>query len=127
MAKSKTIYVCNECGYQTPRWLGRCPECGSWNTLEEQVSAPKAELTEKKLRRAPGNDAEALRVDEIPDEAPARRSCGIGELDRVLGGGVVDGSMVLVGRGPGHRKIHAADAGLREHGPRWRARALRLR
>ena len=101
MAKSKTIYVCNECGYQTPRWLGRCPECGSWNTLEEQVSAPKAEPAEKKLRRAPGNDAEALRVDEIPDEAPARRSCGIGELDRVLGGGVVDGSMVLVGGDPG--------------------------
>ncbi len=101
MAKSKTVYVCNECGYQTPRWLGRCPECGSWNTLEEQVSAPKAEPAEKKLRRAPGNDAEALRVDEIPDEAPARRSCGIGELDRVLGGGVVDGSMVLVGGDPG--------------------------
>ena len=88
---------------------------------------PKAELTEK-LRRAPGNDAEALRVDEIPDEAPARRSCGIGELDRVLGGGVVDGSMVLVGGGDGIGKSTLLTRpGLREHGPRWRARALRLR
>ena len=44
MAKSKTIYVCSECGYETPRWLGRCPDCGSWNTLTEQESAPAAEL-----------------------------------------------------------------------------------
>ena len=101
MAKSRATYVCSECGYQAPRWLGRCPECGSWNTLEEQLSAPKEDAAERKLRRAPGSDAEALRVDEIPDEAPARRSCGIAELDRVLGGGVVDGSLVLVGGDPG--------------------------
>ena len=54
MAKSKTIYVCSECGYETPRWLGRCPDCGSWNTLTEQETAPAAELPEKKLKRAPG-------------------------------------------------------------------------
>lgn len=101
MAKNKTIYCCTECGYETPRWLGRCPECGNWNTLIEQESAPALKPEEKKLKRAPGNDAEALRVDQIPDEAMARRSCGIGELDRVLGGGVVDGSLVLVGGDPG--------------------------
>ena len=101
MAKSKSIYVCSECGYETPRWLGRCPDCGSWNTLTEQESAPALRLEEKKLKRAPGNDAEALRIDRIPDESIARRSCGIGELDRVLGGGVVDGSLILVGGDPG--------------------------
>ena len=101
MAKSKTVYVCSECGYETPRWLGRCPDCGSWNTLTEQESAPALRLEEKKLKRAPGNDAEALRIDRIPDESIARRSCGIGELDRVLGGGVVDGSLILVGGDPG--------------------------
>jgi len=101
MARSKTVYVCSECGYQTPRWLGKCPDCGSWNTLNEQESLPEPKYAEKKLRRAPGSDAEALRVDDIPDEAMARRSCGIGELDRVLGGGVVDGSLVLVGGDPG--------------------------
>lgn len=101
MTKSKTVYVCSECGYETPRWLGRCPDCGSWNTLTEQESAPALRLEEKKLKRAPGNDAEALRIDRIPDETIARRSCGIGELDRVLGGGVVDGSLILVGGDPG--------------------------
>ena len=101
MAKSKTVYVCSECGYETPRWLGKCPDCGSWNTLLEQEAVPAAKPEEKKLRRAPGSDAEAAKVSEIPDETMARRSSGIGELDRVLGGGVVDGSMVLVGGDPG--------------------------
>ncbi len=101
MAKAKTMYVCSQCGYETPRWLGRCPDCGNWNTLEEQQAAPEAKLPEKKMRRAPGNDAEALRVDLIPDESAERRSCGIGELDRVLGGGLVAGSLVLVGGDPG--------------------------
>lgn len=101
MAKAKTMYVCSQCGYETPRWLGRCPDCGSWNTLEEQQTAPESKLPEKKIRRAPGTDAEALRVDLIPDESSERRSCGIGELDRVLGGGLVAGSLVLVGGDPG--------------------------
>ena len=101
MAKAKTMYVCSQCGYETPRWLGRCPDCGSWNTLEEQQAAPESKLPEKKIRRAPGTDAEALRVDLIPDENSERRSCGIGELDRVLGGGLVAGSLVLVGGDPG--------------------------
>ena len=101
MAKSKTLFVCSECGYETPRWLGKCPDCGNWNTLTEQ--APKAEyaLAEKKLKRAPGSDAPAMRIDEIPDDALTRRSSGIGELDRVLGGGIVEGSFVLVGGDPG--------------------------
>lgn len=101
MAKSKTIYSCSECGYETPKWLGRCPDCGSWNTLVEREAVPEVKTVEKKLKRAPGNDADAMRVDQIPDEAMMRRSCGIHELDRVLGGGVVDGSLVLVGGDPG--------------------------
>lgn len=101
MARSKTVYVCSECGYETPRWLGKCPDCGNWNTLTEQ--APRAEFAapEKKLKRAPGSDAEALRIDQIPDDALARIPSGIAELDRVLGGGIVDGSLVLVGGDPG--------------------------
>lgn len=101
MAKTKTIYICSECGYETPRWLGKCPDCGSWNTLIEQEAAPAFKPEGKKLKRAPGQDAAAARVDEIPDERMARKSTGIGELDRVLGGGVVDGSLVLVGGDPG--------------------------
>ena len=99
MAKSKTIYVCSSCGYETPRWLGKCPDCGSWNTLTEQVQQPLE--PEKKLKRAPGNDAQALRIDQIPDENMLRTHSGIGELDRVLGGGIVEGSLVLVGGDPG--------------------------
>ena len=100
MAKAKTLYVCSECGYETPRWLGRCPDCGNWNTLTEQ--AAKVEFaSEKKLKRAPGADAEALRIDQIPDDALVRCPSGISELDRVLGGGIVEGSFVLVGGDPG--------------------------
>ena len=102
MAKAKTIYVCSECGYETARWLGKCPDCGQWNTLVEQAPVPALEtVNEKKLKRAPGSDADAMRINDIPADATARRSSGIGELDRVLGGGVVDGSLVLVGGDPG--------------------------
>lgn len=101
MAKSKTIFVCSECGYETPRWMGRCPDCGNWNTLTEQAAQLETAIQEKKLKRAPGSDAEALRIDQIPDDALSRRPSGIGELDRVLGGGIVDGSFVLVGGDPG--------------------------
>ena len=100
MAKSKTVYVCSECGYETARWLGRCPDCGNWNTLTEQVQQANI-IADKKLKRAPGTDAEAMRIDQIPDEAILRRKSGIGELDRVLGGGIVEGSFVLVGGDPG--------------------------
>ncbi len=99
MAKSKTMYVCGECGYTTPKWMGKCPDCGKWNTFAEEVQQPEVE--EKKLKRAPGRGGMALPIGEIPDEAAARMSSGIGELDRVLGGGVVEGSMVLVGGDPG--------------------------
>ncbi len=100
MAKAKSIYVCSECGYETPRWLGRCPDCGNWNTLTEQAKV-EAAMGEKKLKRAPGSDAEALRIDQIPDDELLRIPSGIGELDRVLGGGIVEGSLVLVGGDPG--------------------------
>lgn len=100
MAKAKSVYICSECGYETPRWLGKCPDCGSWNTLTEQIKADTS-VVEKKLKRAPGSDAEALRIDQIPDNALSRCSSGVGELDRVLGGGIVEGSLVLVGGDPG--------------------------
>ena len=101
VAKSKTVYVCSECGYETPRWLGKCPDCGNWNTLTEQAPKVEFNVAEKKLKRAPGSDAEALRIDQIPDDALARIPSSIGELDRVLGGGIVEGSLVLVGGDPG--------------------------
>ena len=101
VAKPKTIFVCSECGYETARWLGKCPDCGNWNTLTERTVKVGEAIPERKLKRAPGQDAQALRIDQIPDDALVRSSSGIGELDRVLGGGIVEGSFVLVGGDPG--------------------------
>ena len=103
MAKEKTVYVCSACGYETPRWMGKCPGCSAWNTMEEQ--APQASVSQaapvKANKQRGGTGAKALRLDEIPEENAARASTGIGELDRVLGGGVVEGSLMLVGGDPG--------------------------
>lgn len=103
MAKEKTVYVCSACGYETPRWMGKCPGCNTWNTLEEQ--APQAGVSQaapvKANKQRGGTGAKAMRLDEIPEESAARASTGIGELDRVLGGGVVEGSLMLVGGDPG--------------------------
>ena len=99
MAKTKTRYVCGQCGYETTRWLGKCPECGSWNSMSEQAAPQEAPA--KKLKREPGAGALAMRVDQVPGEESRRLSTGVGELDRVLGGGAVEGSLLLVGGDPG--------------------------
>ncbi len=99
-SKIKTVYVCSSCGYETPRWLGKCPDCGEWNTLAEQTTAPEAPAQKPAKQRA-GTGAMPLKLRDIPEETSLRASTGIGELDRVLGGGVVAGSMVLVGGDPG--------------------------
>ncbi len=99
MAKAKTVYVCSQCGYETARWLGKCPECGEWNTLAEQTAAPM--LAQKPAKRQGGTGAVALKLHEIPEDGQLRAATGIGELDRVLGGGVVQGSLVLVAGEPG--------------------------
>ena len=99
MAKAKTKYVCSECGYEAAKWLGKCPECGCWNSMSEQIA--EEEVPEKKLRRAAGGRAEPRLMKDIPDDAQERMSTGIGELDRVLGGGAVEGSVTLAGGEPG--------------------------
>ena len=103
MAKEKTVYVCSACGYETPRWMGKCPGCNAWNTMEEQ--APQASVSQaapvKANKQRGGTGAKALRLDEIPEETALRASTGIPEFDRVLGGGVVEGSLMLVGGDPG--------------------------
>ncbi len=99
MKAPKTIFVCTECDYQSAKWLGRCPDCGSWNTMEERE--PLSPVSEKAgLRpRAPQKPAEKLRDTALP--AYMRAKTGMGELDRVLGGGLVDGSVVLLSGEPG--------------------------
>jgi DNA repair protein RadA/Sms len=95
MAKEKTAFVCSECGYECARWLGQCPACRAWNTLEETVVAAPDR------KSAPVSSAAAVYLKDVPAETDARWSTGFGELDRVLGGGVVEGSVVLAGGEPG--------------------------
>ena len=99
MAKAKTHFVCQSCGYQAPKWLGRCPGCQEWNTfVEERVIEEK--IPERDIL---GFEAEAVPtpITEITREEGERLQIGIGEFDRVLGGGIVSGSVVLVGGDPG--------------------------
>ncbi|MCA9709824.1 MAG: DNA repair protein RadA [Myxococcales bacterium] len=96
--KTKSQWVCSACGAVSPKWFGQCPDCREWNTLHEQVSRPAAE-GRVVLSTRRGEPVPVTRADEI-DEGP-RRGCGIREVDRVLGGGLVPGSVVLVGGPPG--------------------------
>ena len=100
MPKEKTLFACTACGHEASKWLGRCPGCGAWNTLEEAAVKPAA-LLDKPLKQRPGTGSQALPLDSIPDEAQNRALTGMAELNRVLGGGVVEGSVMLVGGDPG--------------------------
>ncbi|MBR2570946.1 MAG: DNA repair protein RadA [Clostridia bacterium] len=101
MPRPKSRFICSQCGYESPRWLGRCPECESWNSLEEAAPAVETGAAEKKLKRRPGAGGEIMRIDDVPESDLMRFTTGVEELDRVLGGGAVEGSLVLVGGDPG--------------------------
>ena len=96
--KSKTVFLCSNCGNETPKWAGRCPACGQWNTLEEYTPTPAAKTAAvSSVRRA----AVAKRLSEVTTDETLRFTTGMSELDRVLGGGAVKGSLVLVSGAPG--------------------------
>ncbi len=95
--KNKTVYFCSECGNETPKWSGQCSACGAWNTIVEQVE--KAGKSSKKS--AIRNAVKACPITDIDTSDEIRFPTGMGELDRVLGGGAVKGSLVLVGGAPG--------------------------
>ena len=100
MAKSKSVYVCSECGAQSPQWLGRCPGCGKFGTLVEEIAESPA-LQKAAKRERSGSFARPVPLKEVREERFARIPSGIAELDVVLGGGIVPGSLVLVGGDPG--------------------------
>ena len=98
--KQKSVYICNECGYRSPKWLGKCPGCNNWNTLIEtldtpQKSASSASPAVKSTLNRP------QQISEVTHNNDTRFSTGLRELDRVLGGGVVSGELILVGGDPG--------------------------
>jgi DNA repair protein RadA/Sms len=107
MAKSKigkTVYACQACGYQSPKWLGKCPDCGEWNRFaeERQSAAPAQPVSRGGLFKV--NETKPRRYGDIESQDDARQASGIPEFDRVLGGGIVPGSLVLIGGEPGAGK-----------------------
>ena len=99
MAKAKTVFYCTNCGNETPRWQGKCPACGAWNTIEEHIEKP---TPTGKAKAAPvGQSRRPQKIGQVTSDGEIRFSTGMGELNRVLGGGAVAGSLVLVGGAPG--------------------------
>lgn len=99
MAKAKTVFYCTNCGNETPRWQGKCPACGAWNTIEEHIEKP---TSTGKAKAAPvGQSRRPQKIGQVTSDGEIRFSTGMGELNRVLGGGAVAGSLVLVGGAPG--------------------------
>jgi DNA repair protein RadA/Sms len=96
--KARTVFACQHCGFQSPRWLGRCPDCQAWNSLVEERTDAPPESARGLVQRA---DGDPQPVTALQGAAEERWQCGVDELDRVLGGGVVPGSVVLVGGDPG--------------------------
>ncbi len=95
--KAKTLYICNECGHESAKWYGCCPGCGEWNTMEEEFRTAQ----QQKSSKASVKSVSALRIDEIDVDDEIRFKTGMQELDRVLGGGIVKGSLVLLSGDPG--------------------------
>lgn len=93
--KQKTIFTCQKCGSQSPKWLGKCPDCGSWNSMAEEVAVKAG------AGLSVGERSRPIPICDVPAQSEARVETGIGELDRVLGGGIVPGSLVLIGGDPG--------------------------
>lgn len=120
MAKRKTRYVCSNCGSISSRWLGRCPQCGEWNTMAEEEEIAEAPKGSRSIQRC----GESVKPSSLPDiamEKMARIVTGIGELDRVLGGGIVPGALILLSGDPGIGKstivLQAAAAVCQTTGP----------
>ena len=94
--KSKTIFVCKECGNESVKWMGKCPACGSWNSMIEETltkTSSSSQTSYKKTNPVP--------ISDVVSQEEDRETCGSIELDRVLGGGIVKGSLVLCGGEPG--------------------------
>ena len=96
MAKTQTHYVCQNCGYSTPKWLGKCPECGRWDTLVEETAAP-APSRQRPSYLAVTEAPTPKTLKQVDRVKVQRMTTGIHEFDRVLGGGIVPGSLILLG------------------------------
>ena len=108
MAKNQTIFVCNSCGNESPKWLGKCPACNSWNTFYEEKIIKDKVSNERKCV-----NAEVIKLKDVESNEQIHRvHTGFHELDRVLGGGLVPGSLILLGGETGIRKIYINTANM---------------
>jgi DNA repair protein RadA/Sms len=98
VAKVKVEYACTACGFTSPKWLGKCPECGQWGSLVEEVAAPEAKY---RVASEGFSSSKPVPLSDVSESASERTRCGIGEFDRVMGGGVVPSSATLIGGDPG--------------------------
>jgi len=101
VAKPRTTYVCQNCDYSSPRYLGRCPNCGEWNTMVEEVVTPAAAKPQSTRTTASGERSHPQLMSEIKHSTESRTKTQMEELNRVLGGGIVPGSLILIGGDPG--------------------------
>ena len=98
MAKAKSVFFCKECGYESAKWLGQCPGCRAWNSFTEE---PVVQTKQKSSMNTMAVAAKPLPLQQVSSDREERTLIGIQEFDRVLGGGIVKGSLVLVGGDPG--------------------------
>ena len=101
MKQPKSYYECSERGYRSAKWMGRCPSCGEWNTLEEHITQSTSSSAASRSASVVLGESRAVRFSELEMPEYMRSLTGMGELDRVLGGGIVDGSAVLIAGEPG--------------------------
>lgn len=97
MAKVKSTYICSECGYESPKWFGKCPSCSQWNTMVEEIASTSNSKSSVKIEK----NSQVMALNEITENVEKRILTGINEFDRVLGGGIVLGSLVLISGDPG--------------------------
>ena len=100
MAKKKTLYECQACGFQTPRWLGKCPSCSEWDSIVE-LSSEQIKYLKDSSSTAKSSSTVAMPITDIKEDNIVRFESGSRELDLVLGGGIVPGSLTLIGGSPG--------------------------
>ena len=99
-SKIKSVYICSECGYESPKWYGKCPSCGEWNTMNEEIKDTSKSVSVSKTRSY-STYSKPDSINEISTEDEHRYDTGSKELNRVLGGGIVKGSLILLGGDPG--------------------------
>ncbi|CAD2071978.1 DNA repair protein RadA [Phocicoccus pinnipedialis] len=101
MAKAKTVFECLACGFESPKWYGKCPSCGAWNQMEESIVRKETAKVRGTLGKNEATPSKATKLSEVKKKDTPRTKTHMGEFDRVLGGGIVDGSLILIGGDPG--------------------------